>query len=139
MARLSVYDPFAEVFPEIFRGLLQQPARAQTDVAEIRIEVQENAQQYQVQAELAGVKKEDINVQVDGNRVSITAETRREAQPREGERLLRSERFYGAMARQFTLGAELDENAVQARFENGLLTLSLPKKQPPAARRVTIQ
>ena len=139
MARLSVYDPFAEVFPEIFRGLLQQPARAQTDVAEIRIEVQENVQQYQVQAELAGVKKEDITVQVDGNRVSITAETRREAQPREGERLLRSERFYGAMARQFTLGTEIDESAVQARFENGLLMLSLPKKQPPAARRVTIQ
>jgi len=54
MARLSVYDPFAEVFPEIFRGLLQQPARAQSDVAEIRIEVQENAQQYQVQASLLG-------------------------------------------------------------------------------------
>ena len=119
MARLSVYDPFAEVFPEIFRGLLQQPARAQADVP--------------------GVKKEDINVQVDGNRVSITAETRREAQAREGERLLRSERFYGAMARQFTLGAELDESTVQARFDNGLLTLTLPKKQLPAARRVTIQ
>ena len=139
MARLSVYDPFAEVFPEIFRGLLQQPARAQADVGEIRIEVQENAQQYQVQAELPGVKKEDINVQVDGNRVSITAETRREAQAREGERLLRSERFYGAMARQFTLGTELDETAVQARFDNGLLMLTLPKKQLPAARRVTIQ
>lgn len=139
MARLSVYDPFAEVFPEIFRGLLQQPARAQADVAEIRIEVQENAQQYQVQAELPGVKKEDINVQVDGNRVSITAETRREAQARESERLLRSERFYGAMARQFTLGTELDETAVQARFDNGLLMLTLPKKQLPAARRVTIQ
>ena len=139
MARLSVYDPFAEVFPEIFRGFLQQPARPQADVAEIRIEVQENAQQYQVQAELPGVKKEDINVQVDGNRVSITAETRREAPPREGERLLRSERFYGAMARQFTLGTELDETAVQARFDNGLLMLTLPKKQLPAARRVTIQ
>ncbi len=139
MARLSVYDPFTEIFPEMLRGLLQQPARAQTDIAEIRVEVQENAEQYQVQAELAGVKKEDISVQVDGNRVSITAETRQQAQPREGDRVVRSERFYGAMARQFELGSQVDEGAVQARFENGLLTLSLPKKQPPAARRVAIQ
>lgn len=138
MARLSVYDPFAEVFPEIFRGLLQ-PARPQSDVAEIRVEVLEGAQQYQVQAELPGVKKEDINVQVDGNRVSINAEARREAEARDGERLLRSERFYGAMARSFALGSELDEERVQARFENGVLTLTLPKKQPPAARRISIQ
>jgi HSP20 family protein len=138
MARLSVYDPFAEVFPEIFRGLMQ-PARATSDVAEIRVEVVETAQHYQVQAELAGVKKEDINVQVDGNRVSINAEVRREAQAQDGERVLRSERFYGAMARSFVLGSELDEQAVQARFDNGVLTLTLPKKQPPAARRITIQ
>jgi HSP20 family protein len=139
MARLSVYDPFAEVFPEIFRGLMQ-PARAtSSDVAEIRVEVVETAQHYQVQAELAGVKKEDINVQVDGNRVSINAEVRREAQAQDGERVLRSERFYGAMARSFVLGSELDEQAVQARFDNGVLTLTLPKKQPPAARRITIQ
>ena len=138
MARLSVYAPFAEVFPEIFRGLLQ-PARPQSDVAEIRVEVLEGAQHYQVQAELPGVKKEDINVQVDGNRVSISAEARREAEARDGERLLRSERFYGAMARSFALGSELDEERVQARFENGVLTLTLPKKQPPAARRISIQ
>jgi HSP20 family protein len=138
MARLSVYDPFAEVFPEIFRGLMQ-PARAQSDVAEIRVEVTETPQHYQVQAELAGVKKEDINVQVDGNRVSISAEVRREAESRDGERVLRSERFYGSMARSFALGSELDEQAVQARFDNGVLTLTLPKKQPPAARRITIQ
>ncbi len=138
MARLSVYDPFAEVFPEIFRGLMQ-PARAQSDVAEIRIDVIESAQHYQVQAELPGVKKDDITVQVDGNRVSISAEVRRESDPRDGERLLRTERVYGAMARSFALGSELDEQAVQARFDNGVLTLTLPKKQPPAARRITIQ
>jgi len=138
MARLSVYDPFAEVFPEIFRGLLQ-PSRAQSEVAEIRVDVLESAQHYQVRADLPGVRKEDISVQVDGNRVSITAEVKREAQAQDGERLLRSERFYGAMARSFALGSELDEQAVQARFDNGVLTLTLPKKQPPAARRITIQ
>ncbi|MBM3408235.1 MAG: Hsp20/alpha crystallin family protein, partial [Betaproteobacteria bacterium] len=85
------------------------------------------------------VKKEDISVQVDGNRVSISAEVKREAGAQDSERALRSERFYGAMARSFALASELDEQAVQARFDNGVLTLTLPKKQPPAARRITIQ
>ena len=138
MARLSVYDPFAEVFPEIFRGMLQ-PQRAASEAADIRIDVSETATHYQVQAEMPGVKKDDINVQIDGNRVSISAEVRREAERREGERVLRSERYYGSMARSFALGSELDEQAVQARFENGVLMLSLPKKQQPAARRITIQ
>jgi len=138
MARLSVYDPFAEVFPEIFRGLMQ-PARPQTEALEIRIDVSENANQYQVQAEMPGVRKDDINVQIDGNRVSISAEVRRDTEQREGERVLRSERFYGSMSRSFALSSELDEQAVQARFENGVLTLTLPKKQQPAARRITIQ
>ena len=138
MARLSVYDPFAEVFPEIFRGLMQ-PARPQTEALEIRIDVSENANQYQVQAEMPGVRKDDINVQIDGNRVSISAEVRRDTEQRQGERVLRSERFYGSMSRSFALSSELDEQAVQARFENGVLTLTLPKKQQPAARRITIQ
>lgn len=138
MARLSVYDPFAEVFPEIFRGLMQ-PARPQTEALEIRIDVSENANQYQVQAEMPGVRKDDINVQIDGNRVSISAEVRRDTEQREGERVLRSERFYGSMSRSFALSSELDEQAVQARLENGVLTLTLPKKQQPAARRITIQ
>ena len=142
MARLSVYDPFAEVFPEIFRGLLQ-PARAQSDAVEIRIDVSEDASHYQVQAEMPGVRKDDIQVQIDGNRVSISAETRREAQAGsqtgKGERILRSERYYGTMARSFALANDIDEGAVEARYENGVLCLSLPKKQAPAARRISIQ
>jgi HSP20 family protein len=139
MARLSVYDPFAEVFPEVFRGLLQPAARTQAEAMEIRIDVSEDASHYQVQAEMPGVKKDDIQVQIDGNRVSISAETRRELAAGKGERVLRSERLYGSMARSFALASEIDEAAVQARYENGVLSLSLPKKQAPAARRITIQ
>ena len=140
MARLSVYDPFAEVFPEIFRGLLT-PARASTaEAVEIRIEVRENAREYQVQAELPGVRKDDIQVQIDGNRVSITAEVKRESPEKpEGERVLRSERFYGQLARSFALAAEIDDRNAGARFENGILTLTLPKQAAPTTRRLTIQ
>ena len=140
MARLSVYDPFAEVFPELFRGLLT-PARASAPEAlEIRIEVRESANAYQVQAELPGVRKDDIQVQIDGNRVSISAEVKREAVDKpETERVLRSERFYGQLARSFALASEIDDKQASARFEQGILTLILPKQTAPSARKITIQ
>jgi HSP20 family protein len=140
MARLSVYDPFAEVFPELFRGLLT-PARASAPEAlEIRIEVREYTSAYQVQAELPGVRKDDIQVQIDGNRVSISAEVKREAVDKpESERVLRSERFYGQLARSFALATEIDDKQASARFEQGILTLTLPKQTAPSARKITIQ
>lgn len=140
MARLSVYDPFAEVFPELFRGLLT-PARATAPEAlEIRIEVRETSNAYQVQAELPGVRKDDIQVQIDGNRVSISAEVKREAANKpDSERVLRSERFYGQLARSFALASEIDDKQASAKFEQGILTLTLPKQTAPSARRITIQ
>ncbi len=138
MPSLSVYDPFAEVFPELFRSVLK-PARAQGgDALEIRVEVKEANGSYTVQAEMPGVKKEDIQVQIDGNRVSINAEVKRETEQKEGERVLRSERYYGAVGRTFSLASELDEGAATAKFDNGVLTLTLPKKAAPASKRLQI-
>lgn len=138
MARLSVYDPFAEVFPEIFRGMLQ-PARPATEALEIRMDVREESQQYVVLADLPGVRKDDIQVQIDGHHVQISAEIKRETEAGKDGRLLRNERYAGMLARTFSLASEIDEAAVSARFENGVLALTLPKKQAPAARRITIQ
>lgn len=139
MARLSVYDPFAEVFPELFRAL-SQPARAQgNDTMEIRVEVKESNNEYTVHAEMPGVKKEDIQVQIDGNRVSISAEVKQESEQKEGERVLRSERYYGSLARSFSLASDVDEAGAVAKFEDGVLMLTLPKKTAPAAKRLDIQ
>ncbi|MCM5571545.1 Hsp20/alpha crystallin family protein [Burkholderiaceae bacterium FT117] len=139
MARLSVYDPFAEVFPELFRGMLQPIRTPGGEALEIKVEVKESNGDYSVQAEMPGVKKEDINVQIDGNRVSISAEVKRESEQKEGERVLRSERYYGAVARSFTLASEVDESRASANFENGVLKLTLPKKAAPAAKRLEIK
>lgn len=138
MARLSVYDPFAEVFPELFRGLLQPVRTPGGEALEIKVEVKESNGEYTVQAEMPGVKKEDINVQIDGNRVAISAEVKRESEQKEGERVLRSERYYGAVARSFTLAAEVDEAKASASFENGVLKLKLPKKAAPSSTRLQI-
>lgn len=138
MTRLSLYDPFAEVFPELFRGVFQPAKASGGDALEIRVDVKESNGDYTVHAEMPGVKKEDINVQIDGNRVSISAEVRRESEKKEGERVLRSERYYGAVARTFSLASELDDAKASAKFENGVLTLTIPKKSAPAAKRLTI-
>ncbi len=138
MTRLSVYDPFAEVFPELFRGMLQPVKAAGGEALEIRVDVKEADGAYTVQAEMPGVKKEDIHVQIDGNRVSISAEVKRESEKKEGERVLRTERYYGSVARTFSLGSEMDESKAVAKFDNGVLTLTLPKKTAPASKRLTI-
>ncbi len=140
MSRMSVYDPFAEVFPELFRGFFQPTARGGDagGALEIRIDVKEGDGAYQVQAEMPGVKKDDIQVQIDGNRVSISAEVKRESEQKEGERVLRSERYYGSVGRSFQLASEIDDGAASAKFEDGVLKLTLPKKQVPASKRIQI-
>ncbi len=139
MTRLSLYDPFAEVFPELFRGIMTPVAGAsRPQTVDIKIDVTERNGEYKVMAEMPGVRKEDIQVQIDGNRVAISAEVKQESEHKEGERVLRTERYYGAVARSFQLSSELDDEKAEAKFENGVLTLTLPKKSAPAARRVTI-
>lgn len=138
MTRMSVYDPFAEVFPELFRGILSPTRGATPQALDIRIDVKENATDYVVQAELPGVARDDIHVQIDGNRVSISAEVKRESEQKEGDRLLRSERYYGSLARSFSLANDIDDARSLARFENGVLSLTLPKKSAPGARKLQI-
>ena len=138
MTRLSVYDPFAEVFPELFRGFMA-PARGEERTAlEIRVDVKESANDYTVHAELPGVAKDDIHVEIEGNRVSISGEVKRQSEKKEGERVLRSERYYGNVARTFVLANEVDENKAEAKYDNGVLTLVLPKRAVAGGRKLTI-
>ncbi len=139
MPRLSVYDPFAEVFPELFRSVLQPIRATAAEALEIKVDVKETDAEYSVEAEMPGVKKEDIHVQIDGNRVAIQAETKRESEQKDGERVLRSERYYGAVARSFQLPQDIDQSAAKARYDNGVLTLTLPKKQVSGSQRLTIE
>lgn len=141
--RLSVYDPFAEVFPELFRGILQPAQRGGSnganDALEIKLDVKETDAAYAVHAEMPGVKKEDIQVQINGNRVAISAEVKRENEKKDGERVLRSERYFGSIARSFTLASEIDDAKAEATFEDGVLALTLPKKSAPASTKLQIK
>jgi len=138
MARLSVYDPFAEVFPQLFRGFAAPTRERQAQALEVRVDVKENANAYTVHAEMPGVAKEDIHVEIDGNRVSISGEVRRENLEKDGERLVHSERYFGSVARSFTLANEIDDDKSEAHFENGVLTLTLPKRAAASSRKLRV-
>jgi HSP20 family protein len=92
-----------------------------------------------VLAEIPGVKKEDIQVSVDGNQVAISAEVKRQKEEKQGEKTLRSERYYGKVYRSFALGQDVDQEKAQAKYENGVLELRLPKKAAASTRTLTVQ
>ena len=142
MQSVSIYDPFADVFPTLFRGLLDEGRlnanNGTRQPAGFRVDVREPAESYLVHADLPGVNKDQIHVEIDGNQVTIRAEAKQQVEQKEGQRVLRAERFVGQFARSFVLGSELDEDRSSAKYENGVLELVLPKKQQPAAKRLTI-
>ena len=109
-----------------------------TPTPPIRFDVRESPEAYTVHAELPGVKKDDIHVQIERNEVTISAETRREAEPKDSDKWLRSERFVGKTGRRFALPVELDETKAGAKFIDGVLELTLPKKAPVAGRKLEI-
>lgn len=105
---------------------------------EIRIDVSESDGAYDVEADMPGVRKDDIDITIDGNQVSITAEARRESEKKEGTREVRTERYYGQVFRSFTLPGEVDDAKAQARYEHGVLSLHLPKKENGQQRRIKV-
>ncbi len=107
-------------------------------VAPIRMDVSEKENAYVVHAEMPGVKKEDIKIEIDGNEVSISAESKNEKEVKVGDRALRSERYYGKVSRSFSLAQEVDDDAASAKFENGVLELALPKKAVAKAKLVSV-
>ncbi len=132
--QISALDPFDDVFKGFFRPVRIEGA---PDV-QIRMDVKEDDKGYTVHAEIPGVKKDDIHVTIDGNQVSISAEVKQEKEVKEGEKVLRSERYYGKVARSFSLASDIDEATAHAKYAEGVLELVLPKKTAAASKKLTI-
>ncbi|MDO8811145.1 MAG: Hsp20/alpha crystallin family protein [Gallionella sp.] len=140
MTNLLRYNPADDAFDDLFRGFFMRPVRFEGQPGvQIKIDVSENDKAYTVHAEIPGVKKEDIHVTIDGNQVAISAEVKNEKEVKEGEKVLRSERYYGKVSRAFTLGQDVDEASAQAKYDNGVLELRLPKQVTAKAKRLTIE
>ena len=137
-SNLTRFDPFGDLtrwspmstLDELVRDMAPRWAMREAQQGEpmIGVDVTETEKDYTVRAHIPGVKKEDIKVDLRGNRVSITAETRRESEQKEGSRVLRSELYFGQQHRSFTLDQDVDETKAEAKYADGVLELTLPKK-----------
>ncbi len=126
-------------FDDTLRGLMRPWRWEPNEGPQIKLEVDETDMEYAVKAEIPGVRKEDITVDVNGNLVSISAEVKKESESKKEGRVLHSERAYGFASRSFTLGSDVDQSKSVARYQDGILSLTLPKKASSRQERLQIQ
>ncbi|MGC3028091.1 Hsp20/alpha crystallin family protein [Burkholderia sp. DN3021] len=143
MSNLTRYDPFSidpvsDLFQGLFRPLRGMTLTDEPDLASMKIDVTESDNAYKLNAELPGVAKDDIDVQVTGRTVSISAKIERNNEQKEGERVIRRERYSGAISRSFSLPGEIDDANATAAYQDGVLSLTLPKKTPAGQKKLTI-
>jgi len=137
MANITRFDPFNELtrfdpfldMNDFFKGFGMRPSMREFEREPfIKMDVSEAEGAYTVKAEIPGVNKDDIHISVDGNMVSISAEVKKEKEEKKGENVIRSERYFGKVSRSFTLGSEVDAEKVQAKYADGVLEVTMPKK-----------
>jgi HSP20 family protein len=141
MLNITRFNPLEDTFENLFRGLpvwIPSPERRTATPAQFRMDVTENDKEYQVLAEMPGVQKEDISITINGNEVAVSAEVKHEKVVKNGDTVLCAERYYGTIKRQFSLGQEVDEASAQAKYNDGVLELTLPKKSAAAAKRLAV-
>lgn len=134
---LAMGDPFRNMERMMSNFRMRSLFDEMTD-SRIRMDVEEGDTQFVVKAEIPGVKKEDIAIDISGNEISVSAETRRETEEKSAGNVLHSERYYGKFYRSFTLNHEVDESQSQASYQDGILTLTLPKKPGAASRKLMV-
>jgi len=142
MANVTRFDPFNDLVDDLFRGFLVRPVAYEgrgDALARMKVDVAEKNGAYKVTAELPGVRKEDIQVSIDGPQVTLAAEIKQEKEASQDERVLHTERVFGKLTRSFTLPQEVDEAKAEAKFRDGVLELTLPKKAAAQRKQISIQ
>ena len=136
-SRTSLFD---DLFHDMASGFYIRPLHGDPLPSQIKLDLRESGDDYLLQAELPGVAKEDIHVDVHGKLVTLKAEIRQHDSQNKEDRALRNERYYGSVSRTVELPVEVAPDKVSARFDNGILTLQLPKQAvTPAPHRVPIE
>jgi len=146
MTSLTRFDPFGSVvgfdpfrnFDEFFYMPRMPVFRTTPSEPEMKMDLTEDDKTYYLKAEIPGVRKEDIHVAIDGNEVTITAEMKKETEEKKGATVLRSERYYGRWSRNFTLGNTVEESKAEAKYTDGVLMLTLPKKVGMTVKEVVV-
>ena len=139
MNALTRFDRIEDFLPAMFQRFARPFALNDMAPGDITLDITENDKDYQVRAEIPGARREDMRVHVDGNFVSISAEVRKDKEEKSGGRVLVRESYYGRVSRGFSLAHEIDDKAVAAKLEDGVLKLTLPKREGSGARTIPIQ
>jgi HSP20 family protein len=105
----------------------------------MKVDLSESDTEYTILADIPGVNKENIKVDLESNRISIKVEKKKETEQKEGERLISRERSFESISRSIRLDEEIDVNKAQAKYENGVLRLTIPKKHVKAVKQLEIK
>lgn len=137
LRQITRFDPLTE-FDDLFRGLALRPMSREMEKAmEMRLDVIEDDKAYRVNVEMPGVKKNDIDVSVEGNQITISAEIKRE-KIEEKQKEIYTERYAGKAYRSFSLPFEVDSTKSEAKYDGGVLTLTLPKKSGSLSKHLSV-
>ena len=139
MANMLRYSPFDDLLKDFGQGYFLKPLAfpAEQEV-KMKIDVTEDEKAYTIHAEIPGVRREDIKVDVEEDQVSLSAERKQEKEEKKGEKVVYSERSYGMASRSFSLPAHVDAKAAKAEYKDGVLSLVLPKRSNGSAKRIEI-
>jgi HSP20 family protein len=138
LSRFSRLNPFRD--DDLFNGSWIRPVFREMELSpEIKIDLTENETGYTVRAEIPGAKKDDIKVNLDGNRVAISAEFKEDKEEKKNDKVIWRECSQGSSYRSFTLDSEVDESRAEATYDDGVLILSLPKKHGATGKSIKIK
>lgn len=138
LSDIARFSPFRNL-DEFFEDFPMMPSWGMEAAPRMKMDVEETDQAFNIKAEIPGVKKEDIKIAIEGDRVSIRAEVKKEMEEKKEGNMVRSERYYGQQYRSFTLPQAVDDSKAEAKYQDGILTLTLPKKAGGAAKQLTVQ
>jgi len=133
MANITRFNPFEDF------GFFLKPFPFQAEgELKMKIDVKEDDKSFTVKADIPGVKKEDIKVDVEGDQVTVRAEAKQEKEEKKGEKVIYSERSYGMVSRSFSLPVDVDAKSARAEYKDGVLNLVLPKKSNGSGSRIEV-
>jgi len=146
MSNLVPFEPFREslslreAMNRLFEESFLRPGVFESENTAVLapIDVYETKDNIVLKAAVPGLKPEDLDISITGDVLTIKGEYKAEEQVEEGRSYLRQERRYGSFARQLALPTAVDTNTVTATFENGILTLEMPKKEAVRPKSVKI-
>lgn len=127
-----------DIFNNLFKPS-QLIEEAQSTDQTPSIDIREREHDYLVSADMPGVKKDNIDVQIENGVLTVTGEVERNSEEKEGERLLRQERYYGKYVRSLRLGKQINSDKIEASLKDGVLELTLPKAEEVKPKKVAIK